>query len=143
MRRLAYWLAQLTWGAPQTLIGVCVALACRLRRDRHATFREAHVSFWHVDAGLSLGPFMFVPESASDGLLLHEYGHTMQSLVLGPVTLAAITLPSALWFHLGRWDGPSYYSFYTEKWANSLAHAVTGGIPVGYADTGEGTSRRR
>ena len=42
-------------------------------------------------------------EELSDRLLVHEYGHTIQSLILGPLYLVLIGIPSTLWgFLLGK-----------------------------------------
>lgn len=68
----------------------------------------------------------------SQRLLVHEYGHTIQSLILGPFYLIVIGIPSTLWGFLPflnekrKNEGLSYFSFYTEKWANCLGEKVTG-----------------
>ena len=58
-------------------------------------------------------------------MLVHEYGHTVQSLILGPLYLPVVGLPSLLWAQLPPcrriWrEDVSYFSFFTEKTANSL-----------------------
>ena len=59
-------------------------------------------------------------------VLEHEYGHTIQSKILGPLYLIIIGIPSITWAGLRRLIPSlreySYYSFYTEKWANKLAN---------------------
>ena len=54
----------------------------------------------------------------------HEYGHTLQSKILGPLYLFVIGLPSLIWagcFEDYRKENKiSYYDFYTEKWADKL-----------------------
>ena len=71
-------------------------------------------------------------EELSNRLLVHEYGHTIQSLILGPVYLIFIGIPSTLWGFLPnlnkkrRDEKISYFDFFTEKWANSLGEKVTG-----------------
>ena len=53
---------------------------------------------------------------------MHEFGHTIQSRILGPFYLPFIGLPSI--GHAGAWNlfGQewNYYDFYTESWANRL-----------------------
>ena len=80
-----------------------------------------------------------VRASVDRPLLVHEYGHTIQSLVLGPLYLVIIGLPSVVWMNvpaLSRWrarTGTSYYAFYTERWANTLGERVLGEPSVGLA----------
>ena len=66
----------------------------------------------------------------SNRLLVHEYGHTVQSLILGPLYLFVIGIPSTLWGFLGgrkrRDEQIPYGAFFTEKWANSLGEQITG-----------------
>ena len=65
-------------------------------------------------------------ESVSRFLLEHEYGHTIQSLILGPMYLLLVGLPSLLWNRLPYFErhrkksGRSYYSAVFERTANSL-----------------------
>ena len=63
-------------------------------------------------------------------LLVHEYGHTIQSLILGPLYLIVIGIPSTMWaflFEKKRKDEQiPYGAFFTEKWANRLGERVTG-----------------
>ena len=70
-------------------------------------------------------------EEMARRLLVHEYGHTIQSLLLGPLYLIIIGIPSASWANIPyfrnkrRKDKISYFSFFTEKWANSWGEKVT------------------
>lgn len=56
---------------------------------------------------------------------MHEKGHRKQSMMLGPLYLIVIGLPSLIWAALHssvrRLRTVDYYSFYTEKWADRLA----------------------
>lgn len=55
----------------------------------------------------------------------HEKGHRKQSIMLGPLYLIVIGLPSLVWSALHssvrRLRTVDYFSFYTEKWADRLA----------------------
>ena len=102
-------------------------------RRPHFLHHGAIVTVWNYRAALSLGPFIFLNGRAghvNDRLLVHEYGHTIQSLILGPLYLPLIGLPSLVWFRTPRFtnrrraQGLSYYSFYTERWANHLGELV-------------------
>ena len=125
--RVLFVLWQCTWGAPQTLAGLCVYLYGRARGWPRRRYNGAVAAAWGGGAGLSLGLFVFVPGFADARLLAHEYGHCLQSLVLGPLYLPLIALPSALWFNLPalrrlrREKNIGYYTFYTERWADQWA----------------------
>lgn len=125
----AYTAAQWTWGLPQTLIGA--ALFMTHRKDEHFDYNGARATVWDKDAGVSLGRYIFVPRSingrADDFLLDHEYGHTLQSLILGPFYRIFVGAPSILWNRLPHFKrkrkrtGKSYYSAPFESSANRLA----------------------
>ena len=137
MRNSAYVIAQTVWGFPQTLVGLAVLLAHRGRP--HFRYNGALVTTWESHKALSSGPFIFMngsgnaldaEQSVNKPLLVHEYGHTIQSLILGPLYLPIIGLPSAVWLNFPgfkRWrrrTETSYYSFFTERSANHLAECV-------------------
>jgi hypothetical protein len=52
----------------------------------------------------------------------HEYGHSIQSMVLGPLYLLMIGIPSMVWAgcfkNYRKRSKKSYYWFYTESWAD-------------------------
>lgn len=128
---------QVVWGLPQTIVGAALLLTLP-RPRRRFRFRSAIVSEWEREEGLSLGLFVFVPRDCPRPLLVHEYGHTLQSLVLGPLYLPLVVVPSLVWaglpacrrFRARR--GFSYYRFGPERWANWLSSRVMGERPVGW-----------
>lgn len=136
MRQLLYMLVQVVWGLPQTIAGA-VVLAVTPTDERRFRFHGAIVTTWRRREGLSLGPFVFIPPRSSRRLLVHEYGHTIQSLVLGPAYLPLMVLPSLVWAGLPALKrrrtrrGISYYSFYTERLADWLGELVTGERSMG------------
>ena len=80
--------------------------------------------------GVSLGMFIFVPGGLGPErearLLAHEYGHTFQSALLGPLYLLVVGVPSYLWANLPRNRRARaerhipYESRYPENWAEAL-----------------------
>ena len=145
MRTALYAICQCTWGILQTLLGFVVFLVHV--QEKHDFYHGAIVTGWNRRNSASIGPFLFITKGEnSDGmqksnpslaelserLLVHEYGHTIQSLILGPLYLIVIGLPSVLWCSLPccrkrrEKENISYYSFYTEKWADRLGERVTG-----------------
>lgn len=137
MKRFLYIFWQCTWGLPQTLVGLAVFLF-HLHGKRCA-FHHAVVTEWKTRSGVSLGLFLFMEEGTLEyrPLLVHEYGHALQSLVLGPLYLPVVALPSAIWFGLPalrkyrREHGVSYYSFYTERWADAWGEWLCGENSIG------------
>ncbi len=119
-------LVQCTWGLLQTLAGFFVFLS-QMGRKRFV-YRAAVVTVWKYRSSVSLGAFVFVSDNEKI-LIAHEYGHCIQSLILGPLYLFAVGLPSVIWAgafgRLRRERGISYYGFYTERWADLLAEKIT------------------
>lgn len=144
LKQMLYIFWQCTWGLPQTLLGLAVFL--RHSRCRHFWYRGAVVTEWNSSFSASFGLFIFVtPYPARDKrregripdfqmkqcLLVHEYGHTIQSLLFGPLYLVVMAIPSAAWgflpyFRRRRADGAPYSDFFTESLANRLGEWVTG-----------------
>lgn len=79
-----------------------------------------------ISGSVSLGQLVFVNENAGMNTVHHEFGHCIQSQYLGWLYLIVIGLPSIIWAFIHtycKWFQKwSYYSFYTEKWANKLYH---------------------
>ena len=131
MKQFMYTVLQIFWGFPQTVLGFAVFL--RLRKASHSRYHGAVVTEWKRSTGVSLGLFVFIPEGKQGkDFLVHEYGHTIQSLLLGPLYLLIVGIPSALWCNLHcfeklrRRKRISYQRLYTERWANHLGEKMTG-----------------
>ena len=123
--RALYFLFQWTWGIIQNLAGLAVFLVNI--RSRHFWYHGAVATEWRLKQGsMGMGMFIFLSENSSDKTAIHEYGHTVQSVILGPLYLIVIGLPSLLWCGLPSFkryrkkSGMSYYAFYPERWANYL-----------------------
>lgn len=145
MKRTLARVWQWTWGFPQNLLGLLVFLTLRARGIRteqgrkpcpKASFRHAAVTGWSRSSAMSLGMFLFVPDRtpfAPSPVWIHEFGHTVQSLILGPLWIPVVGIPSALWAGLfGKHRTRkriSYYRFYPERWANRLGERTTGERP--------------
>lgn len=139
MKKALYWIWQWTWGLPQSLLGLAIYL--RWRHRPHFGYHGALATIWGARGGMSLGMFIFIPAPENQSarpdapapgtrarfnhVLFHEYGHTLQSLLLGPLYLLVIGLPSFLWCNLPplrrmrREKGIPYDSFYVERWATA------------------------
>lgn len=139
LRGVLFHLIQWTWGLPQNLVGAALLPILRGERRR---FHGALVTVYRKKSwlknrsGFSLGSFIYVPETWSEHdikhLTVHEYGHTVQSLILGPLYLPVVGLPSVLWSHrymkrqpVYRSRGVSYTDRFPENGADRLGEYVT------------------
>lgn len=130
MKILLYRICQCTWGILQTFLGLCLFLLNY--KEKHYPYHGAIITRWNYLSSVSLGMFVFLSKvNPSNRLLAHEYGHTVQSLVLGPLFLIVIGIPSILWAglpgfrRLRKEKQISYYAFYTERWADTWGKWVT------------------
>ena len=69
--------------------------------------------------GVSLGYFIFL-DTENEIDIHHEWGHQLQSLLLGPLYLLVIGLPSAICcgFNLHKGNNYKYYNYPWEAWAD-------------------------
>ena len=143
MKIVLYRIWQCTWGVLQTVLGLIMFV--KYFKNKHYNYHGAVITEWDVHASISLGLFVFIAreepwfkkfkyrmetEEIYTRLLVHEYGHTIQSLILGPLYLIVIGIPSTMWAFLfakkRRDEQIPYGAFFTEKWANRLGEWVTG-----------------
>lgn len=112
---------------PQNLIGYLAFLYFTRRSGRpYYKYKEAYVI--HVEGrwgAISLSRFIFTDDVYYQSeIVKHEYGHTIQSRRLLILYLPVIGLPSFIWNRFFKKyrirKKKSYYSFYTESWANRL-----------------------
>ena len=143
LSNILYCLWQCTWGILQTALGFGVFLLHI--GDKHYAYHGAIITEWKNPSSVSLGMFVFITKEPyfyaklkdeytmaelSKRLLVHEYGHTVQSLILGPLYLILMGIPSTLWGFLPSLNDKrkeqqiSYFSFFTEAWANRLGESV-------------------
>lgn len=125
--RFLVGIMQFTWGFPQSLLGFLL-FVLNIHR-KHYFYRNCLMTEWNNKNSCSLGFFVFIAADHrfKKQVMKHEYGHCIQSLLLGPAYLLLIGLPSFLWCNLPlferkrRKENISYYAFYPESWADDLA----------------------
>jgi len=121
--RILFVTVQMSWGLLQTMAGLIVFLA--ERKQPHDRYRLAvHTCWRNNDHGISLGLFIFTGDKDGYHDKAHEYGHSIQSLILGPLYLLLIGLPSYIHCLIADRTGQTeeeYKKFYTEAWAERLA----------------------
>ena len=140
LKKILCILCQWTWGIVQNIIGLLVFVV--MLRNKRSVFRCAVVTHWKHPYSMGCGMFIFMSDHGysyysdeknakiNHDVLVHEYGHTVQSLILGPMFVLVIAIPSLLWASLTYFcklrqrKGLSYYWLYCEKWANVLGDKV-------------------
>ena len=131
MKKFLFVLLQCTWGLPQTLLGLVFYL--KHRRQPHGRYRGAIDTHWNSRGGMSLGLFIFTPGEKNpnyEKIRVHEYGHCIQSLVLGPFYLI-LGLISVCWANipyfrkLRKEKNIPYTSCFVESWASKWGELVT------------------
>ena len=103
LQRAGYWLVSLTWGGLMTWTGAFIALVMLL--SRHAPQKLGPNVYFEVGlgwGGMEYGAFFFVSKDASEETRLHEAGHGIQNLVLGPLMPFLVCIPSALRYWMRR-----------------------------------------
>lgn len=128
---------QFIWGIIQSLVGAILLLIAKKMNKVISVTNYKTVMLVNLDKsflkgttfrGVSLGGFIFIVKDLlgdeTEEIIKHEYGHCLQSLLLGPLYLLVIGLSSVIWnvfFKKYRVEKKvNYYSFYTEKWADYL-----------------------
>ncbi|MDR1464417.1 MAG: hypothetical protein LBJ11_03845 [Oscillospiraceae bacterium] len=137
LRSLLFYALQFTWALPQNLAGG-IAYLILSRKYRHERFHEAFVTYIRAEnfGGVSLGMFVFMnpdrPDDWKHDTQIHEFGHSVQSIVLGPLYWIVVAAPSFLWCNLSSCiryreeKQVSYYWLFCEGWANLWGTAWTG-----------------
>lgn len=116
----------LVWELPQNILGGILSLF-RKRGSEVSSYREATVvrrrDGLPYNWGVSLGSFINVGGSQDDfrvpSMLAHEFGHTLQSRILGPFYLLVVGLPSLIGCRMPWHD---HNREWYEVWANRLSY---------------------
>ena len=118
------------WQLPQIIIGLLKTIGM----GRYVHMVDG-VRIYISDGmdGMSLGNVIIINPNVPEGtwLVKHEFGHVIQSRILGWLYIPVIFIPSYLWYcficfieRKYNIDVNSildlYYKFYTELWANRL-----------------------
>ena len=125
------------WQFPQHIIAyVIILINCKSIKLMVSKDGISHYLVDHLfDSAISLGNYIFLD---SDGnfsykTIKHEFGHQKQSLILGPLYLIIIGLPSIIGNIIDRikhkyfrryYDPDFYYKQPWEAWADKLGGVV-------------------
>lgn len=111
------------WELPQNICGH--VMRCVTKIDSFGCVKDAvYYVTSKIHGGVTLGEYIFLSTASAKKELTryHEYGHVLQSRMLGPLYLIVIGLPSIIRAAIGKYK--DYYKFYTESWADKLGGIV-------------------
>ena len=130
VRKILFFFWQFTYGLLQNIIGLVMLAIYKSRGCESEWYHNALVTYIEKKnfGGVSLGMFIFINKNTvgdkRHDTRIHEYGHTVQTMILGPAWLFIIALPSVIWCglpalcKLRKKKNISYYWLYCEGWAN-------------------------
>lgn len=135
--RILYYFLQFTWGILQNIAGFFVFAFLMILNPKRKVelFHGAVITEMDSVGSMGLGMFIFFAHGGrrdENNAKSHEFGHTVQSVILGPLFLLVIALPSVLWAGIPalrtyrKINHVRYVDFYPEKWANHLGQKITG-----------------
>jgi len=130
------------WELPQLALGLVVFYIYKTRHTIVDIKRESHHIFIETNKiGLSLGWFVFWTPTGNrfqhltNDCRMHEYGHARQSMILGPLYLLAVGIPSLARVLYSRWyykkhgnSWKNYFDAYPENWADKLGGVTSPSI---------------
>lgn len=124
-RSALFGLALFVWELPQNFLGAIVFVGAHLAKIiKKIEFEKGRI-FIQTDFSVSLGVFVFWTFDSKGLNKKHEYGHSIQSQILGPLYLIIVGLPSFCRvqyydYYLDARDSRAYYQGFPENWADRL-----------------------
>jgi len=126
------------WELPQTATGVLLFFILKYKKQVTGIEKESHLRFIETKKlGVSLGWFIFWSPSGNrfaqytNDCRMHEYGHARQSVMLGPLYLLIVGIPSVSRVFYSRWyykkhglRWKNYFAGYPENWADKLGGVI-------------------
>ncbi len=131
MTKQLYYFLNFTFGLPMTLIGLIVSLVFLITGHKPKRFAgSVYFELGHNWGGLSLGPFFICQEGCDEAIKTHEFGHSIQNCMFGPLMPFVVGIPSAVryWYReflicKGKTDLKPYYSIWFEAQATQFGIA--------------------
>lgn len=71
-------------------------------KDAHIMVIKVNKGYINKNACFSCGPIIFVTPDCDDNTIRHETGHSVQSLIFGPLFHIVVTIPSVIRFFIKR-----------------------------------------
>jgi hypothetical protein len=128
MKKVLHWITFI-WQLPQHLVALIIVFLYKGRISSITPIKTSNLyQLKGIRWGVSFGQYIFLPVNPNDNSLLHEYGHSIQSKIFGPLYLLIIGLPSitmnilstVLYFMGNKQFYSNYYNRWPESWADHL-----------------------
>lgn len=146
---ILYWIVSLTWGGLATIVGLLAALICLLfvkGATPHKNGFTFIIEFGGDWGGISLGAISFcggysgkakydspcMDQDFFEHIRRHEFGHSVQDLIFGPLMLFIVGLPSLIRSQLyakGKIDtdyDDIWFEYTASKWGHSWINKIEG-----------------
>lgn len=128
MKQVLLDIVNWTWCFPQTLVGFIVKCVTKGKKREVYIGEKAYTVYDCKLKGdsVSLGKYILLGEwhTYNYETIKHEYGHQLQSYMLGWLYLAVVGLPSFIWCNCFKEyrqrTSKDYYSVFPENWADKL-----------------------
>jgi len=128
------------WQFPQMLIGYIIVKLTNAEKRIFTTKDGRKIEYYHFErntkftqfiSGVSLAAYILLSDNNSEETICHEYGHSIQSMILGWFYLLTVGIYSSvfcnLWqrkFHSNwnRYD--RHYWYYIKNWCENWADSL-------------------
>lgn len=120
-----YYILSWTWGILLNIVGAIVFLVlmcCGYRPQRHAG--SLYIEIGEHWGGFEMGMFFLCQKGASTHTKDHEFGHSLQNCLFGPLFPFLVTIPSATRYHYRNWctkHGKELTTKYDDIWFEGQA----------------------
>lgn len=107
------------------IIGLAIFHNCEIYRNKEAGITVIKVNKGNFIGGacFSCGPIIFVTPDCDENIIKHETGHSVQSLIFGPLFHFVVSLPSVIRFWIRRLFNKSH-EWYLSGWPESSAEKL-------------------
>lgn len=117
------------WQLPQNLLGLILLLFYKHEKVYHRLNGRTFYYTNEMPSGISLGNYIIMNREDRKEGMKHEYGHSIQSRILGPLylfTVGILSLCGNIYDRVAHknWTNKEsakwYYNQFVEKWADNL-----------------------